>query len=111
MPIDPRAALDQLIAAFEDHYAIAMQVHDADDDAVLDSADELGDAFDIYDEALFEATGVDTPLDNIDDDDYDDDDDDEDDDLDDEGDEDDEDLDDEIDEDDLHAEERDGIDL
>lgn len=107
MPTDPRAALDRLIAALEEHHTVAMQLRDPDDDAVLDAADELGDAFDDYDEALFEETGVDTPLDNIDDDDDDDDDEIEDD----EDDYDDDLEDDEIDEDDLHAEERDGIDL
>ncbi len=87
MAIDPRTALDELIQALTEHMELALETHDPDADEVLDAAEALGDAFDNYDEALFQETGVDTPLDNLDgyddDDDLDDDDElDEDDDLD-----------------------------
>lgn len=86
MATDPSAALDTLIAAFRSHLAAATAEHDPDADAVLDAAAVLADAFDAYDEALYEETGVDTPL-YLDDDSDDDEDDFDDDDL--EGDEDD----------------------
>lgn len=78
MATDPSAALDTLIAAFRSHLAAATAEHDPDADAVLDAAAVLADAFDAYDEALYEETGVDTPLylddDSDDEDDFDDDD-------------------------------------
>lgn len=80
MATDPSAALNTLIAAFRSHLAAATAEHDPDADAVLDAAAVLADAFDAYDEALYEETGVDTPLyldDDSDDDDEDDFDDDE----------------------------------
>lgn len=73
MATDPRTALEELIEALHEHMEIALESHDPDADDVLDAAEALGDAFDAYDEALFEETGVDTPLDNLDG--YDDDDD------------------------------------
>lgn len=104
MTADPRAALTSLVAAFERHLEVATTRRDADDEAVVSAAEELTDAFFDYDEALFDATGVTTPLDGPfeDDDEFDDDDDDDD--LDDDDlDDDDDDLDDELDldEDDL----------
>ena len=87
MTADPRAALTSLVAALERHLEVATSRHDPDDPAVVSAAEELADAFFDYDEALFELTGVTTPLDGPydeeDDDDLDDDDDDEDDDEDD----------------------------
>ena len=62
MATDPSAALNTLIAAFRSHLAAATAEHDPDADAVLDAAAVLADAFDAYDEALYEETGVDTPL-------------------------------------------------
>ncbi len=62
MATDPRAALDALVSAFHAHLDAATQARDPDDDAVLDAAVELADAFDAYDEALYDATGVDTPF-------------------------------------------------
>jgi len=63
---DPRAALDDLIDALKEHMELALVIQDPDAEEVLDAAEALGDAFDDYDEALFQATGVDTPLDNLD---------------------------------------------
>lgn len=81
MARDPREALEEFIDALREHMEIALEVQDPDSDEVLDAADAVGDAFDEYDEALFDVSGVDTPLDYLDDD-YDDDDDDDDDDID-----------------------------
>lgn len=62
MATDPSAALDELIAAFRDHLDAATTERDPDSDAVLDAAAVLADAFDAYDEVLYEVTGVDTPF-------------------------------------------------
>lgn len=62
MATDPSAALDELIAAFRAHLDAASTEQDPDADAVLDAAAVLADAFDAYDEALYEETGVDTPF-------------------------------------------------
>lgn len=85
---DPREALEELIDALKEHMEIALEIEDPDADEVLDAAEALGEAFDHYDESLFEASGVDTPLDNLDGYDDDDDDDEDDDDDDEEDDED-----------------------
>ena len=96
MTADPRAALTSLVAALERHLEVATSRRDPDDPAVVSAAEELTDAFFDYDEALFEVTGVTTPLDGP----YDEEDeDDEDDDLDDDDDDDDDEDDDEDDED------------
>jgi pyruvate/2-oxoacid:ferredoxin oxidoreductase alpha subunit len=131
MTVDPRSALEQLVAALERHYEAASASRDPDHPMVVAAAQDLAEAFDDYDEALYEATEVATPLaiygDDFDghededgsegrvyagldsdeyEDDADDDEDDEDD-LDDEDDEDDLDYDDEDDEDDLDDDEDD----
>ena len=129
MTVDPRSALEQLVAALERHYEAASASRDPDHPMVMAAAQDLAEAFDDYDEALYVATEVATPLaiygddfdghededgtegrvyagldsDDYDDDDDDDDevdDDDDDDDLDDELDDDDDDLDDDDDDDD-----------
>ena len=114
MTADPRAALTSLVAALERHLEVASSRRDPDDPAVVSAAEELTDAFFDYDEALFEATRVTTPLDGPydedddedDDDDLDEDDDDDDDDLDEDDDDDEDDFDDdEVDEDDLDDDE------
>ena len=69
MTTDPRAALDRLVAALEAHLAAAQQRHGDDDPAVAAAYDTLADAFDTYDESLFEAYGETTPFDLFDDDD------------------------------------------
>ncbi|MDD9208196.1 DNA primase [Georgenia sp. 10Sc9-8] len=75
MATDPRAALDRLIAAAEAHLAAVASAQDEDAPAVLDAGDAFMDAFDTYDEALFERYGVGTPFEiDIDDDEYEDDD-------------------------------------
>ncbi|MDO8107549.1 primosomal protein [Isoptericola sp. b441] len=52
MTVDPRAALDRLLAALEAHYH-AVSTRRADDDPKVDDAyDVLADAFEVYDDAL-----------------------------------------------------------
>jgi len=103
MTADPRASLATLVTALERHFEVASSRQDPDDPNVIAAAQDLADAFDDYDEALFLATEVATPLavydgpfDDEDDTDESDDDDDDDDDL---EDEDDDDLEDEDDDD------------
>ena len=105
MTADLRAALSTLVAALERHLEVATMRRDPDDPSVVAAATDLADAFDDYDELLFETTEVATPLavfegddDDSDDDDDDDSDDDDDDDSDDDDDDDDDEDDDELDE-------------
>ncbi len=81
MTVDPRAALDRLVAALEAHYAAVVARKDEDDPAVDDAYDVLADAFEVYDDALGTVHGEATPFYLAEDDDEDDEDD-EDDDLD-----------------------------
>lgn len=108
MNSDPRSALAALIAALERHYEAAAASR-GDDDPALDAATEqLSTAFDAYDDALFDAYDIATPLIVFDADEDDDDDDDDFDDLDDFDDEDDEDDDeDDFDDDEEYDEEDD----
>ena len=62
MTADPRAALETLVAALERHLELAASRRDADDPAVGAAAEAVIEAFDDYDEALFDTTGVATPL-------------------------------------------------
>jgi pyruvate/2-oxoacid:ferredoxin oxidoreductase alpha subunit len=62
MTADPRAALEQLIAALERHLEAAKASRDPDHPMVMAAAQDLAEAFDDYDEALYEATEVATPL-------------------------------------------------
>ena len=115
MTADPRASLAILVSALERHYEVASSRQDPDDPNVIAAAQDLADAFDDYDEALFLATEVATPLavydgpfddeDDTDESDDDDDEDDEDDDDLEDGDEDDDDLDDIDDDDDAVVDE------
>lgn len=79
---DPRAALTALIAALERHLEACASRRGDDDPVVLAAYDDLADAFETYDGALYDTYGEMTPLDvyNADDDDNDADDDDADDD-------------------------------
>jgi hypothetical protein len=93
MSADPRAALNHLIAAFERHLEACGARRGEDDPTVIAAYDDLADAFEAYDGALYDAFEEMTPLDIYggpeDSEDSDDDDDDDDDDEDDEDDEDD----------------------
>ena len=100
MNTDPRSALAALIAALERHYEAAAGSRGDDDPALESATERLANAFDTYDDALFDAYDVATPLIVFDDDDGDEDEDDDFDDHDDfEDDEDDEDEDEDDDED------------
>lgn len=100
MNTDPRSALAALIAALERHYEAAAASRGDDDPALEAATEQLTSAFDTYDDALFEAYDIATPLIVFDGDEDDDDDFDDFDDLD--------DLDDEDDEDDDFDDEEDG---
>jgi len=52
MTVDPRAALDRLVAALEAHYNAVAARQGEDDPAVDDAYDVLADAFEVYDDAL-----------------------------------------------------------
>ncbi|HWJ85730.1 MAG TPA: primosomal protein [Cellulomonas sp.] len=62
MTVDPRAALDRLIASLEAHYNAVAGKHGDDDPAVDDAYDILADAFEVYDEALGTAHGEALPF-------------------------------------------------
>jgi hypothetical protein len=62
MAIDPRAALDRLIAALEAHYTAVSTRGGEDDPAVDDAYDVLADAFEVYDDALGTVHGEATPF-------------------------------------------------
>jgi hypothetical protein len=73
MTIDPRAALDRLIAALEAHYTAVATRRGDDDPAVDDAYDILADAFEVYDDSLATVYGEATPFYLVEDDDEDDD--------------------------------------
>lgn len=95
MSDDPRAALAVFVNALERHLELASSGRNPDDPHLREAFDALSDAFETYDDALYDEYGVSTPLfvpADDDDDDFDDDldyEDDEDDDEDDEDDDDD----------------------
>ncbi len=99
MTTDPRAALDRLVAALESHLVASQQRRGDADPAVVQAYDTLADAFDTYDEALFDAYGETTPFELPEDEDDDND-----------GDDDDSDDDEDFDEDDLDDDFDDSID-
>ncbi|GAB4085788.1 hypothetical protein GCM10028784_24180 [Myceligenerans cantabricum] len=86
MTVDPRAALDRLVAALEAHYNAVATRRSDDDPAVDDAYDVLADAYEVYEDAIATQFGEVTPFylaeDVDEDDDSDEDEDDEDDDLD-----------------------------
>jgi len=63
MSADPRAALTQLVAALERHLEASSTRHGDDDPAVVAAYEDLADAFEAYDGALYDAYGEMTPLD------------------------------------------------
>jgi len=62
MNVDPRAALDRLVAALEAHFNAVQSRHGEDDPAVDDAYDVLADAFEVYDDALGTVFGEATPF-------------------------------------------------
>ena len=63
MSTDPRAALSQLTVAFERHLEACATRGGEDDPAVIAAYEDLADAFEAYDGALYDAFGEMTPLD------------------------------------------------
>jgi hypothetical protein len=63
MSADPRAALDRLVAAFERHLEASSTRRGEDDPSVIATYEDLADAFEVYDAALYDAYGEMTPLD------------------------------------------------
>ncbi|WP_404386886.1 hypothetical protein [Humibacillus xanthopallidus] len=62
MTVDPRSALESLVTALERHFEAATASRDPDHPMVIAAATDLAEAFDDYDEALYVATEVATPL-------------------------------------------------
>ncbi|WP_205787060.1 hypothetical protein [Specibacter cremeus] len=62
MSIDPRAALNALTTALEEHLVAAAARRGEDDPAVESAFLALADAFEVYEEALFDAYDEVTPL-------------------------------------------------
>ncbi|GEO96622.1 hypothetical protein [Kocuria turfanensis] len=62
MSHDPRAALQALVSAFEEHLAAASNRRSDDDPAVDGAYIAIADAFDAYEEALYDAYDEVTPL-------------------------------------------------
>ncbi len=67
MTIDPRVALQSLVAAFEEHLAAAAARRGEKDPAVEDAYRAIADAFEVYEEVLYDAYGEVTPLEIYDD--------------------------------------------
>ncbi|MBM6405836.1 primosomal protein [Phycicoccus sp. CSK15P-2] len=63
MSADPRAALAVLVTAFERHLEVSSTRRGEDDPAVVAAYEDLADAFEEYDAALYDAYGEMTPLD------------------------------------------------
>ncbi|MDQ0756451.1 hypothetical protein [Arthrobacter sp. B3I4] len=66
MSIDPRVALESLTAAMEEHLAAAAARRSDGDPAVEAAYFAVADAFEVYDDSLYEAYGEVTPLQVID---------------------------------------------
>ena len=62
MTTEPRAALDRLIAALEAHLSAAAGRQGEADPAVVSAYQVLADAFESYDEALYDAFDEVTPF-------------------------------------------------
>jgi len=62
MATDPRAAFDRLVAALEAHLGAVARDRTDDTPAVVAATSTLIDAFETYDEAIYDAYGVDTPF-------------------------------------------------
>lgn len=63
MSTDPRAALAQFISALERHLEACTSRRGDDDPIVIAAYEDLVDAFEVYDGALYDATGEMTPFD------------------------------------------------
>lgn len=72
MSTDPRVSLEALISALQEHLAAATNKRSEDDPTLEHAYYALADAFEGYEDALYDATGEVTPLDIFEDDDDDD---------------------------------------
>ncbi len=63
MSADPRAALERLVVSFERHLEASRVRHGDEDPRVIAAYEDLADAFEAYDGALYDAYGEMTPLD------------------------------------------------
>lgn len=73
MSTEPRVSLEALISALQEHLAAATNKRSEDDPTLEHAYYALADAFEGYEDALYDATGEVTPLDIFEDDDDDDD--------------------------------------
>ena len=73
MSTDPRVSLDALVSALQEHFAAATNKRGEDDPTLEHTYYALADAFEGYEDALYDATGEVTPLDIFEDEDDDDD--------------------------------------
>ncbi len=62
MSIDPRVALQSLVSALEEHLASSASRRQEDDPAVDAAYRSVAAAFEVYEEALYDAFGEVTPL-------------------------------------------------
>ena len=62
MSIDPRVALQSLISALEEHLAASVARRGDDDPAVEAAYLAIADAFEVYEEVLYDSYGEGTPL-------------------------------------------------
>ncbi|GAA1363801.1 hypothetical protein GCM10009596_25460 [Arthrobacter rhombi] len=74
MSTDPRVALQALMASLEEHLSAVSSRRGEDDPAVESAVFRMIDAFEEYEDALYDTYGEVTPLDVYDDDEEDDDD-------------------------------------
>lgn len=73
MSTDPRVSLEALISALQEHLTAATNKRSEDDPTLEHAYYALADAFEGYEDALYDATGEVTPLDIFEDDEDDDD--------------------------------------
>lgn len=62
MSIDPRVALQSLVTALEEHLAASASRRREDDPAVEAAYNGIVEAFEVYEEVLYDAFGEVTPL-------------------------------------------------
>lgn len=62
MSIDPRVALQSLVSALEEHLAASAARRGDDDPAVEATYLAIADAFEVYEEVLYDSFGEVTPL-------------------------------------------------
>lgn len=71
MSTDPRFALEALVASLQEHLAASLSKRGDDDPALETAYHRIIEAFEAYDDALYDTTGEVTPLDLFEDDEFD----------------------------------------